>query len=446
MQKAYQQAFKKLAAIGQTDLLKYWQDLNEDEKAVFLNQIALLNVTQFRKQRKLISQKSKKFKILKPLSNFSYRGNQADIELGKQLISEGQVACLLLAGGQGTRLRFDGPKGLFPITVIKHKSLFELFAEKLKAASLQMNVPLKMAIMTSPLNDLVTRRYFKDHEFFGLKPGQITFFTQKMLPFLNAKGDLFLETKNQISQGPDGNGYALKYLIQEGIWQEWHNQGVNYVNTVLVDNPLADPFDPELIGFHHRKQLEVTIKATLKREEAEKVGVIVNINNKIRVVEYSEMLDAERSAKTATGDLKHRFANISLFCFTMNFIKSLEKKSLPLHCALKNAKYWDAKDFAEAWKFESFIFDVLPHSNHTDVLVYPQQECFAPLKNATGKDSLETVQQALQDQADAAFTSVTGQPPPNHPYELSQEFYYPTPDFLHKWKGRLISHGNQYIY
>ena len=324
------------------------------------------------------------------------------------------------AGGQGTRLNFKGPKGLFPISVVKKKTLFQLFAEKTLTASCQAGRPLQLAIMTSPLNDEETRAYFKDNHYFGLKESQVSFFMQRMLPFLNEKGDTFLDSKDRIAEGPDGNGYALKYFFESGIWQSWHSLGIRYVNVIQVDNPLADPFDAELAGYHAAKNSQVTLKATTRRDEKEKVGIIVSQKGKILVKEYSEVPPEEFSKRD-----KYPLANLSLFCFSMDFIQEIKSEQIPMHKAFKSA----------AWKFETYIFDLLTFAKRVEVLVYPREVCFSPLKNAEGNDSVDTVQKALVARDLQVYSRISKTTPAARQVELSQQFYYPTKELLLKWNG-----------
>lgn len=374
-------------------------------------------------------------KPLEAFNDYSYAGNKNDFELGKKLITEGKVGCLLIAGGQGTRLRFDGPKGLFPVTPIKHKSLFQYFAEKVISAGKQAGRKLPLAIMTSPLNDKIIRDFFAQHNHFNLASDQLFFFSQKMLPFLNDEGQLFLDKNNALAEGPDGNGNSLKYFVENKIWDQWQQSGVEMVNYVLIDNPLADPFDAELIGFHYRQKADVTVKCTMRKQATENVGVLTKCEGKTQVSEYSELSLEEKTAKNPDGSLKHQCANLSLFCFSMNFIKKASTITLPLHAAHKSVVGTHEK----AWKFETFIFDLLPYSNKTQALLYPREQCFAPLKNFEGEDSLVTVQQALQKEAQAIIENLTSLSAPAQTFELSTDFYYPTLEMKLKWDKRTIS-------
>ena len=330
---------------------------------------------------------------------------------------------------------------MYPITVIEHKSLFQLVAEKVVAASKQAGRALPLTIMTSPQNDAITRRFFADHGRFGLDADQLSFFCQGQLPFLNKEGNLFLESPTTVAQGPNGNGFCFKHFAETGLLSDWISKGIAYLNVVLVDNPLADPFDAELIGFHHQNKVDVTIKCTEKKDPDEKVGVIVKQNGHTRVCEYSEMPESERKARQTDGMLKHRCANLSLFCFSLSFVEKvsrLDDDNVPLHKAWKAAKNIAHPEGFKAWKFEAFIFDLLTQTDKIQALLYPREECFAPLKNGEGRDSPETVQSALQEHDRRVFAALTGVEPPMKPFELSPEFYYPTPAFQAKWRGKSL--------
>ncbi len=433
-------------------LFKFWNSLAWPQRKHLLSQIKKIDFSLLNQQKQLLL-KSPPFssveQTFEPFLDFAYAGNQQDQQEGKKRIREGQMGCLVLAGGQGSRLYFEDPKGMFPVSLIKHKSLFQLCAEKVLAAGKQVDRLLPIAIMTSPQNDSKIRHFFNQHAFFGLDSCQISFFTQGTLPLLDSQGCLFLETPSQIASGPNGNGYCFKDFIDSGIASNWIKQGVQYINMILIDNPLANPFDAELLGFHCRQNVDVTLKCTEKQSAAERVGVLVRQNRHCRVIEYSEISEKEQTALASDGRLKHRCANLSLFCFSMNFIQQLnsQQHSLPLHAVWKAAKYVDEQgishlpDKPNAWKFETFIFDLLAYTNRIAALLYPREECFAPLKNFKGSDSLETVQAALQRRDRQIIHKITNLPPPMEPFELAADFYYPTPALISKWKNCPISTG-----
>lgn len=424
---SYEDALRKLREIDQEQILQYWDDLGEEGKQSLLNQINTLDIDTFFIQKQILQKTNIHSSVAyTPFLDYATSGNASDFAQGWELITKGKVGCLLIAGGQGTRLGFAGPKGCYPITPLSKKSLFQFFAEKVAAASKKADRLLPLAIMTSPMNDQVTRDFFHSHQLFGLDATQLSFFVQDVLPLLDQEGDLFLEEQGKIAEGPNGNGYSLKHFVEQGGWEQWKKQGVEFINYVLVDNPLADPFDAELIGFHCRKQAEITIKCTEKRTPQEKVGVVVKQEHAVKIVEYSELPIAESEAYLKEGILKHRCANLSLFCFNMNWVKKASKRALPLHKALKKVNVLTNNDSSSlhAWKYETFIFDLLAEAHSVQALLYPREECFAPLKNSSGEDSVPEVQRALEKQAKAIYYKITGILPLETPFELPIEYYY----------------------
>lgn len=429
-------------------VFSFWPTLTDDQKLAFEHQLRQIDLMRLEEQRQLLQTPlfslSETFEVF---DDFVFSGNRDNQLLGQRLIEEGRVGCLLLAGGQGTRLQFNGPKGTYPLSMIKHKSLFQLCAEKVKAASKKAQCVLKLALMTSVENDQETRFYFEKNHYFGLHPSQVSFFVQETLPLLDAKGALFLQTPWQISSGANGNGNSLLQFAHSGILNQWLQQGIDYLNVILVDNPLADPFDAELIGFHHQQAAEITLKCTEKLSPTEKVGVLTKHNGHCRVVEYSEMSEKEKNERTRQGRLKHCCANLSLFCFSLSFVQQMASTidTLSLHQAWKTALYVDEKGHSRfshqpiAWKFETFIFDWLMYTSKISALIYPREECFAPLKNRQGVDSPETVQHALQARDRKVIQSLTGLPYPLFPFELAADFYYPTPVLCSKWQKRPIT-------
>ena len=261
------------------------------------------------------------------------------------------VGCLILAGGQGTRLGFNGPKGCIELPLKEKKTLFQILLEKIK------DKEALVAIMTSPLNHEATLAYLEKKDFFGLK--NVTLFKQGL------EGDF-----------PDGNGKAFTYFCHAGIWATWRERGIEYLQVIPVDNPLAIPFDKELIMANQK--VELVLKGVKRMSPDEKMGVILE-GEKLRVEEYTEVVCADDKLLGNTG----------IFSCTMNFVKQCSVVDLPSHAARKKINgEWVLKK-------EYFIFDLFPYAKNFKVLVSDRKECFAPLKNASGPDSLETVAKAL---------------------------------------------------
>lgn len=436
-----------LQQAGTPLLIEQWRSLNEAQQTLLAAQLATIDRAALNEQKELLKRSESTLRTITPFTNHSTSGNTSDAETGKRAIAQGLVGCLIVAGGQGTRLGFDGPKGMYPVTLIKHKSLFELLAEKVLWAGKQAGRQLSIAIMTSEENDLATLKFFKDHHYFGLDKEQVSFFRQNNLPLLDENGHLFLEDPTRIAEGPDGNGGALQAFHDSGIYDTWLKKGVKFLNFILIDNPLADPFDAEMIGFQMRTGSEVTVKCTQKASPDEKVGILAIENGSPTVVEYSELSSEEANRCDENGRLTFNLANMSLFSFSMDFLSRITKQQLmmPLHKAFKAAKYLDEQGKTVksakpiAWKFERFIFDILPHAKKVNALVYPREQCFAPLKNSTGQDSPSTVTAALETNDRRILREITGSKCDASPLEISQAFYYPTRDLINKWKEKLIS-------
>ncbi len=309
----------------------------------------------------LFAKKPARERHLRPLSNFHYSGSLASSQKGQELIAAGKVGCIVLAGGQGSRLGADIPKGMVP--VLGEKTLFQIILEKTAAASKRCGIPLSLAIMTSPLNHADTLTYLKDNAFFGVE--QLELFQQEMLPLLDEAG-------NPLQEGPSGNGEVFKHFVKSGLFETWKKRGIEYINVVLVDNPLADPFDPELCGFHAEMGSQITVKGVRKEDPEEKMGVILEEEGKIRVVEYTEISDAFKRLPDLIG-------NTSLFCFSADFVPAAAAASLPWHIVQKEVKVGSER--IKGWKFETFIFDLMEYASKINVLVYPRNKTYAPLKS-----------------------------------------------------------------
>jgi UDP-N-acetylglucosamine/UDP-N-acetylgalactosamine diphosphorylase len=435
--------YQKLQSIGQTHLLRYWHALNSTERENLCREITELDLSLYQRQRSLILKGKEKKMHYEPIREYSLVSDSNIKEKGFEIAREGKVAIVVLAGGQGSRLRCQRPKGCYAITPILCKSLFQFLSEKIRAAGRQSGCALEVAFMTSPLNHAETLEFFKKGAFFGLNPQKVNFFNQKMWPFLDLKGNLFLESPSQLARGPNGNGEVFRALILSGIWDKWERKGIEIVNVLPIDNPLADPCDHALFGFHRNENCDVAVKTTHRYSPYEKLGVLARIDGKTCVIEYSELDEKERFAVDQDGNLKFHLANLGLMSFSMPFIKKASLCQLPLHSAKKSVNALDEQGkvfFPEqpnAWKFEEFIFDVLPFANKVKTILCPRELCFAPLKNLSGEDSIATVREALLDFDRRIFFNVTGiEPPRGARIELDPQFYYPTEELKAKWRGK----------
>lgn len=439
-----------LADIRQEHLQAGLEDLSVEEKQAFLQQLKQFPKDLLKRQQRQLASPHLSFPApFSPLTQYTEAGSEKARMKGERLICQGKVGCLLLAGGQGTRLGSNKPKGMTPVSLLKNKSLFQLFAERVKAASKWAGRPLCLAIMTSLLNHEETCQFFEDNQYFGLCKTQIDFFKQSVLPFCDEQGNWMLSYYGKLAVGPDGNGYALKAFAEQGLLDKWSEQGVEYFQVIPVDNPLADPFDAELIGFQSQENADVVLKAVKRMSPDDKMGVVVERDGKISVVEYTELDHKDSSSYNSDGSLTYPIANTGLFSFHISFLKSAQAVSshLPWHLAQKQADVLIPHHSgahcqkAPVWKFETFIFDLLADAKRPAVLLYPREYVYAPLKNACGEKSIDTVREALLHFDHHIYRSLFGNAPPYNPFELDPAFYYPTLELKHKCLRSLPTTG-----
>jgi len=329
---------------------------------------------------------------------------------GESLIAQGKVAAMTVAGGQGTRLGFDGPKGLFPISPVRNKSLIRLLAEGIAGTQRRYRCEIPWYIMTSPANDGATRDYFKENRCFGLSPQNVFFFQQGVMPVLSRDGKILLDQKHRVALAPDGHGGSLTALASSGALEDMARRGAEVVSYFQVDNPLVRPVDPLLVGLHDIHQAEASTITIRKANDLERVGNFVRIGDRLHVIEYTELSPELAHDRTQSGQRRFDAANLSIFLFSRVFLDSLTSGrsdiSLPWHRADKKTPYVDLAggervepSEPNAMKFELFVFDALPLARRTVILRSRREECFTPVKNATGVDSVITARRDMSHRA-----------------------------------------------
>jgi UDP-N-acetylglucosamine/UDP-N-acetylgalactosamine diphosphorylase len=324
-------------------------------------------------------------------------------ELGKELISAGRVAAFVVAGGQGTRLGFDGPKGNFPISPVKNKTLFRIFAETIAAVSIKYKTICPWYIMTSSLNHAETIEIFRSNNYYGLDNKDVFIFEQGTLPNFSFDGKILLADKASIACSPDGHGGSLKALYKSGALEDMKRRGVEFISYFQVDNPLVNIFDPLFIGLHALDEAEMSSKAVLKTGPKEKVGNFCLVDGRVTVIEYSDLPDELAEKRNPDGSLGFKLGSIAIHIISRRFVEKLSAEgfSLPLHKAVKKIPHInrDGKpvepDKPNGIKLESFVFDALPLASKSIILQTLRSREFAPTKNATGVDSVETTKQMM---------------------------------------------------
>jgi len=318
---------------------------------------------------------------------------------GQELLRNGKVAAFLVAGGQGTRLGYDGPKGEFPVTPIKRKPLFQVFAEQLRAYSRDFGRTVPWYIMTSDANDAPTRAFFKQHSYFGLDPSDVFFFEQGMMPAFALDGKLLLAEKDSLALSPDGHGGSLRALHRSGALADLRRRGVEHLSYFQVDNPLVHCVDPLFLGLHDLVGSEMSSKTIPKAGPLEKVGNFVYGDGVVQVIEYSDLPEDLARQTNPDGSLRFNEGSIAIHALAVSFIERLNSGgnlSLPWHRALKKVAYVDEKgaaikpDKPNAVKLEQFVFDAIPLAKNAMVYTTDRGEEFSPVKNAEGVDSPAT--------------------------------------------------------
>lgn len=407
-------AFEDIKKHGQEHLLAFWPELNPAQRQNLLAQIDELDFSKIDYWVERIVKKRRPFKVPSNIAPAPYykavptdskekRKYERAIKLGKKLMSRGEVAAFVVAGGQGTRLGFKGPKGDFPISPIKKKTLFKIFAESIAATSRKYKVVCPWYVMTSPLNHNQTVEIFQKNRYYGLGKKNVFIFQQGTLPNFSRFGRIFLASKSNISCSPDGHGGSLKALYQSGALEDMKRRGIEYISYWQVDNPLINIYDPLFIGLHVLDKAEMSSKALIKRGPFEKVGNFCIHKGKIKVVEYSDLPKKLAKKRSRDGSLTFQLGSIAIHIINRSFVEKLNAKglSLRLHRAVKKIPRIDRRGklfTPKRWngvKLESFIFDALPLASKSVILQTVRGQEFAPTKKLTGVDSVETTRRMM---------------------------------------------------
>jgi UDP-N-acetylglucosamine/UDP-N-acetylgalactosamine diphosphorylase len=319
---------------------------------------------------------------------------------GETRIREGKVAVLIVAGGQGSRLGHDGPKGIFPVSPVKNKPLFQLFAEQIKALSIRYNVKIPLLIMTSQENHQATVDFFASHKFYDLDKESVYFFQQGMLPSITPKGKVLLDDQTHLLSNPDGHGGSLKALHDSGLLKKLADRGFQDLFYCQVDNPLVKIADPVFLGYHALTGAEVSTKVVRRTSVEEKVGVYMSVDGRDSIIEYSDLGPEYMSALDENGDILYWAGNTAIHIFSLSLVERLNRHgfALPYHCARKTVEYPVKEKLIkkiDLWKCEAFVFDAIPLAAKACCMEVSRWEEFSPVKNKEGSDSPDTARAAM---------------------------------------------------
>ncbi|MFH5182870.1 UTP--glucose-1-phosphate uridylyltransferase [Paenibacillus sp. TAB 01] len=403
------QAEALLAAYGQEQLLRFYDELPMDLQEKLLDQIFQIDLKQIDSIRNSTSaaiEAELEGSDFSPIPGYSWDDftNEAKVQYeqkGWELLQAGRVGAIVVAGGQGSRLGYDGPKGTYDIGLPSGKSLFQLQAERLLNISKRAGAAIPWYIMTSPENDEETRHFFEHANYFGMDPADCFFFQQGVMPVLDDNGKILLSGKGEISLAPSGNGDCFAALERSGALKDMKRRGLAWLFYYNVDNALVKVADPCFVGLAACHNHPVAAKALDKSSPEEQVGVLCLKSGRPAVVEYTVIPEQMKNERDEKGKLVYGLGSISMQLFRFDFIEKFAKIDLPYAMAHKKIPFIDPSgkrinpDTPNAFKFERFIFDYFPLAEQITALKVKREEEFAPVKNKEGVDSPATARQMI---------------------------------------------------
>lgn len=401
----FEELKEKVEKYGQEQVLNNYDKSDETTREDLAEQIQRID---FEKLNKLYEQTKNEVSfendVIEPISyvdkeKLSQEDYEKYLEIGETAIRNGEYSIVTMAGGQGTRLGHNGPKGTFDIGLDSHKSIFEILTDSIKAESEKYGVTIPWYIMTSKENNDDTVAFFENNNYFGYDKNAVKFFQQGKLPMCDESGKIILNEKGLIKEASDGHGGIFQSMKRGNVTEDMKQKGVKWAFVGPVDNVLVKMVDPILLGIMIDKGYPAGGKSVVKANPSEKVGVFCKRNGKPGVVEYTEISKEMAERTDANGELVFGESHLNCNMFSVDAIEMVANKDLPYHIAHKKASYLDENgnlivpEKPNAYKFESFIFDAFDMLSDMAILRVKREEEFAPVKNAEGTDSPETARE-----------------------------------------------------
>lgn len=401
----FETAKEVLEKYQQEQLLHFYTELKEEEKEELLAQIEVLDFS-------LLDHLSKKEKEtkrgkLEPLSAIEIEEIKKKREefkaIGLEAIRAKKVGAVLLAGGQGTRLGLDQPKGVLNIGITKELYLFECLINNLMLVVKEAGTSIPLYIMTSEKNHKESVEFFKEHHYFDYPKEDIIFFKQQMAPSVDYNGKIYLEEKGKISLSPNGNGGWFTSMDRAGVLEDIHKRGIEWLNVFAVDNVLQKIADPCFLGATIQSGCVSGAKVVSKAEPQEKVGVLCLEDGKPSIVEYYEMTEEMIHSRTKTGELSYRFGVILNYLFRVDKLEEIMNHYMPVHIVEKKIPYINAQgilvkpEVPNGYKFETLVLDMIHELDNCLPYEVVRNKEFAPIKNKTGVDSLESARELMKE-------------------------------------------------
>lgn len=409
MEEKYSKVKELLEEYGQEQLLNSYEKLDINKKNKLLDEILTINFNQI---EKLYQSTKKEISFnevnLQPIpyvekNKLSEEEKEKYKKQGEELIKDGKYAVVTMAGGQGTRLGHNGPKGTYDLGLESHKCLFEILCDTLKETYEKYGEYVPWYIMTSDENNEDTIKFFEKNNYFGYDKSKVKFFIQGQLPVINEKGKVLLNKEGLINKAADGHGGIFVAMRKNGIIYDMKARGIQWAFIGGVDNVLAKMVDPIFAGIAKQKNVLVAGKSVVKACPEERVGVFCKKNGKPSVIEYSEISKELAESREQNGELTYGESHILCNLFNIKAIDEISKDKLPYHYAHKKISYMNENgeivnpEKPNAYKFEAFLFDAFESLEDMAIMRVKREEEFAPVKNSEGVDSPETARKLYQN-------------------------------------------------
>jgi UDP-N-acetylglucosamine/UDP-N-acetylgalactosamine diphosphorylase len=411
---------KELKMMGQQRLAEHIEKTSESNRSALLKQLSGIDLSAYLevvRSSEEVHGASFAVEGLKPcpvvrredaLGN-AFRG------VGEAAIRKGEMAFFVVAGGQGSRLGFEHPKGMFPAAPVSGRSLFQIHIDKIVAFGRLHGFVPHFVVMTSPGNHHETVSFLEENAFFGLKASHVHIFSQGELPAVDDAGNLILATERELFMAPDGHGGSLTAIVRSGVLQKLRNAGVKYLSYFQIDNPMVAVCDSFFLGVHIQEGAEVSTKVIAKRDALEKLGNPMTDGKQSRIIEYSDLPEAIARKTLFNGELLYAFGSIGVHIFSLEFVERIVTGSLrlPFHVAKKMIPCFSPGSQQERCgktsgrKFEQFVFDSIPLATRSVFVEAIRTDEFAPLKNKIGEDSIASCRE-MQSNAFKRWLAAAG--------------------------------------
>ena len=395
---------EKLKEFDQEHVLTFFEELSQEEKEQLVSQIESVDFGVIRNSlaNMMVDERGE----ISPISVMSIdeieERKSVYLEKGRQAIANGEVAAVLLAGGMGTRLGSDNPKGMYDIGLTRPVYIFQRLFENLMEVTSEVGKEIHLFIMTSEKNNDDTINFIKEHNYFGYPEEKVHFFVQKMAAATDYNGKVYMESKSRIATSPNGNGGWYLSLKKAGLDKVMYEDGIKWLNVFAVDNVLQKIADPCFVGATIDEGSVCGAKVIRKVDKNEKVGVLCLEDNHPSIIEYYELTEDMKDAVDEKGEPAYNFGVILNYLFSVRELDGIVAKNLPLHVVEKKIPYIDEQgnevspEEPNGYKYETLILDMIKMLDSCLGYEVVRENEFAPIKNLTGVDSVESARELLK--------------------------------------------------